>query len=134
MATETRTELHDENGIADAGSFNPTAPVVLPDTPAPRVIDKKFMAVMGALGGAESLRFTTRKLVLDHEFAAGAPWVTSVPTNQHLVAKYAGLYALVCSCPTKSRSRTNGFPATSSSGNSGGCIPQQWERSISTML
>ena len=48
---------------------------------------------MIALGGAESLRFTTRKLVLDHEYAAGAPWVTSVPQNQHLVAKYAGLYA-----------------------------------------
>src|SRR5208282_4913610 len=72
-----------------------TAPQVsVPDTPAPqRVIDKKFIAVMAALGGAESLRFTTHKLVLDHEFAAGAPWVTSVPANQHLVAKYAGLYA-----------------------------------------
>jgi hypothetical protein len=48
---------------------------------------------MGALGGAESLRFTTRKLVLDREFAAGAPWVTSVPPNQHLVVRYAGIYA-----------------------------------------
>jgi hypothetical protein len=73
-------------------------PVSLPDTPAPqrgtgKVIDKKFIFVMGALGGAESLRFTTHKLVLDHEFGAGAPWVTSVPPNQHLVAKYAGIYA-----------------------------------------
>ena len=73
-------------------------PVVLPDTPAPqrvkvRVIDKKFIAVMAALGGAESLRFTTHKLVLDNEFAAGAPWITSVPPNQHLVAKYAAIYA-----------------------------------------
>lgn len=50
------------------------------------------MIVMGALGGAESLRYTSRKLVLDNEFAAGAPWVTTVPPNQHLVAKYAGLY------------------------------------------
>jgi hypothetical protein len=79
---------------------------VLPDAPAPqtvkvevkdrveaRVIDKKFIAVMAALGGAETLRFTTHKLVLDHEFAAGAPWVTSVPENQHLVAKYAAIYA-----------------------------------------
>ena len=48
---------------------------------------------MGALGGAESLRFTTHKLVLDHEFEAGAPWVTSVPPNQHLIAKYAAIYA-----------------------------------------
>jgi len=82
--------------IASTTSYASTAapPVSLPDTPAPqRVIDKKFIAVMGALGVAESLRFTTHKLVLDHEFAAGAPWVTSVPPNQHLVAKYAGIYA-----------------------------------------
>ena len=66
----------------------------LPDAPAPeRVIDKKFIAVMGALGGAESLRFTTHKLVLDNEFAAGAPWITSVPSNPHLVAKYGGIFA-----------------------------------------
>jgi hypothetical protein len=95
IATENRGELHDDGAnAADGGSFNPAPPVVLPDAPKPRVIDKKFIVIMGALGGAESLRFTTRKLVLDHEFAAGAPWVTSVPANQHLVAKYAGLYAL----------------------------------------
>ena len=65
----------------------------LPKTPGShRVVDKKFVFVMGALGGAESMRFTSRKLVLDHEFAAGAPWVTHVPENQHLVVKYAGLY------------------------------------------
>ena len=70
------------------------APATLPEKPVPqRVIDKKFVAVMGALGGAESLRFTTRKLVLDREFAARAPWVTSVPANQHIVAKDAGLFA-----------------------------------------
>jgi hypothetical protein len=82
-----------------------TAPQVsVPDTPAPqRVIDKKFIAVMAALGGAESLRFTTHKLVLDREFAAGAPWVASVPANQHLVAKYAGIYAaeLLVACELK---------------------------------
>lgn len=76
------------------------APASLPDAPVPqtsetkvRVVDKKFIAVMAALGGAEILRFTTHKLVLDHEFAAGAPWVTSVPPNQHLIAKYAAIYA-----------------------------------------
>jgi hypothetical protein len=58
-----------------------------------RVVDKKFIFVMGALGGAESLRFASRKLVLDNEYAAGAPWVTHVPANNYLVAKYAGLYA-----------------------------------------
>jgi len=68
----------------------------LPDAPTPiraRVADKKFIAVMAALGGAETLRFTTHKLVLDHEYDAGAPWVTSVPPNQHLVAKYGAIYA-----------------------------------------
>ena len=87
--------LEVSNEINPTGGFSPRpiAPVALPDAPTPhRIIDKKFIAVMVALGGAESLRFTTRKLVLDHEFAAGAPWVTSVPQNQHLVAKYAGLY------------------------------------------
>jgi hypothetical protein len=76
------------------GFTTTTKPVSLPDAPTPRrVIDKKFIFVMGALGGAEAVRFTSRKLVLDNEFAAGAPWVTSVPANQHLVAKYAGIYA-----------------------------------------
>jgi hypothetical protein len=42
---------------------------------------------------ALTVRFTSRKLVLDHEFTAGAPWVTRVPAHQHLVAEYAGLYA-----------------------------------------
>jgi hypothetical protein len=75
------------------GFTTTTKPASPPEAPTPhRVIDKKFIAVMGALGGAEAVRFTSRKLVLDNEFAAGAPWVTSVPANQHLVAKYAGIY------------------------------------------
>jgi hypothetical protein len=57
-----------------------------------KVFDKKFFGIMGALGGAESLRFTTRKLVLDSEFAAGAPWVTRVPSNQRIVARDLPLY------------------------------------------
>jgi hypothetical protein len=89
-----RSEAPDESSLAGGGDPEPAVPVSLPDAPASqRVIDKKFIAVMSALGGAESLRFTSRKMVLDREFAAGAPWVTSVPANQHLVAKYAGLYA-----------------------------------------
>ena len=71
-----------------------TPPPALPGAPAPKkVFDKKFVAVMAALGGAESLRFTTHKLVLDHEFAAGAPWVTSVPSSPSMVAKYGGTFA-----------------------------------------
>jgi hypothetical protein len=69
------------------------AAVARPNDPKTRVIDKKFIAVMGALGGAESFRFTTRKLVLDNEHAAGAPWVMTLPANQHLVAKDLLLYA-----------------------------------------
>ena len=85
-----------------SGEINPTSnymvnavkPAVLPDAPVPqKVVDKKFIAIMGALAGAESLRFTTHKLVLDHEHAAGAPWVTSVPANPHLVAKYVAIHA-----------------------------------------
>jgi hypothetical protein len=67
---------------------------VLPNAPTPqKVIDKKFIAVMAALGGAETLRLTTHKLVLDNEFAAGAPWVTSVPSSPSMVAKYGGIFA-----------------------------------------
>jgi hypothetical protein len=83
-------------GIDGTGVYTPAlAPAVsLPDTPKPhRVIDKKFIVVMGALGGAESMRFTTRKLVLEHEYAAGAPWVTQVPPTSGWVGKYSGIYA-----------------------------------------
>jgi len=48
---------------------------------------------MGVLGAAESFRFTSRKLVLDREFAAGAPWVTSAPPNQPIVAKGLAVYS-----------------------------------------
>jgi hypothetical protein len=88
------SEAHDEI-IPPSPPASAALAVSLPDAPAPRhrVIDKKFVAVMAALGGAESLRFSTHQLVLVHEFAAGAPWVTSVPQNQHLIAEYGGIYA-----------------------------------------
>lgn len=81
-----------------AASSLPAAPVPMTTTAPPRtkperVLDKKFFAVMGSLGGAESFRFASRKLVLDNEFAAGAPWVTSVPANQYIVAKGLALYS-----------------------------------------
>jgi hypothetical protein len=56
------------------------------------VFDKKFFAVMAALGAAESFRFTSRQLVLDREFAAGAPWVTSAPANQPIMLKGFAVY------------------------------------------
>ena len=101
LAESSARELPGEPNeeISASGGFAPAvSPSRLPDAPSPqgvkaRVIDKKFIAVMTALGGAESLRFTTHKLVLDHEYAAGAPWITGVPANEHLVVKYAGIYA-----------------------------------------
>lgn len=101
LPNETLAEVRDEvrneinsPSVYTPNAYTPAAAASLPDAPAPqKVIDKKFIAVMGALAGAESVRFTTHKLVLDHEHAAGAPWVTSVPANQYLVAKYAGIYA-----------------------------------------
>ena len=94
---EVLREVRDEMNSNTISTVTSAPPVSLPDAPAPqtvkvKVVDKRFIAVMAALGGAESLRFTTHKLVLDHEFAAGAPWVTSVPANPHLVAKGAAIY------------------------------------------
>ena len=104
LPNEMLREVSDEIDATAPYTHASAPPISLPDTPVPQtvkvkvkvkgiVIDKKFIAVMAALGGAESLRFTTHKLVLDHEFAAGAPWVTSVPANPHLVAKGAAIYA-----------------------------------------
>ena len=74
----------------------PAAPMQTTSTPSPakpeRVFDKKFFVVMGALGGAESFRFTSRQLVLDHEYTAGAPWVTSPPPNQPILLKGLAVY------------------------------------------
>jgi hypothetical protein len=84
-------------------AFDKIAPESLPEAPtettlAPpaakpeKVFDKKFFLVMAALGGAESFRFTSRQLVLDHEYAAGAPWVTSAPANQPIMLKGLAVY------------------------------------------
>lgn len=101
-ASETHGESSETRGEGPA-EINPRAQPVTtvaavspPDAPVPkkvRTIDKKFVAVMAALGGAESLRFSTHTLVLDHEFAEGAPWVTSLPKNRHLVAGYGAIFA-----------------------------------------
>ena len=94
LPNELLPDVRSEISATTTSTLAVAPPISHPDAPAPhRVIDKKFIVVMAALGGAESLRFTTHKLVLDHEFDAGAPWVTSVPENQHLIAKYAAIYA-----------------------------------------
>jgi len=94
LASPLAAQTTDFNKItADA---LPMAPIQTTTAPPPakpaRVFDKKFFAVMGALAGAESVRFTSRQLVLDREFAAGAPWVTSAPSSQPIVAKGLALY------------------------------------------
>lgn len=96
------------SGGASPAAFTPAAssPAALPEVPAPhRVVDKTFVAIMGALRGTETMRFTSRKLVLDNAFAAGAPWVTHVTLNRHLAAQYAGVYAaeLFVTCEIKKR-------------------------------
>jgi hypothetical protein len=95
IANGMPSEVHDEINPAGSSTSTSAPSVSLPNAPTlQRVIDKKFIAVMGALGGAESLRFTTRKLVLEHELAAGAPWVTNVPSNRHDIAKDGTLFAV----------------------------------------
>jgi hypothetical protein len=79
-----------DNADGAAGVVLPAAPE--PQHPRQKVIDKQFIALMGALGGAESMRITTRTMVLEHEMAAGAPWVTSTPSHSHLVFKYAPIF------------------------------------------
>jgi len=74
-----------------------SAPQVVSLPAAPqrhRVIDKKFIAVMGALGAAEAMRYSTRTLVVEHEADAGAPWITSRPSHPRLVAKDSAIYAV----------------------------------------
>jgi len=94
IPAEISSRMNNEKPAAEAAFTSTVATAPLPEAPTPhRVVDKKFVIVMAALGGAETMRFTSRKLVLDNEFAAGAPWVTHVPANSHLVAEYSGLYA-----------------------------------------
>ncbi len=95
VAAQTATNDLQPNELPNAPS---AISIVPPDAAsaaprASRVIDKKFIIVMSTLGVAESLRFTTRTMVVEREFAAGAPWITSTPSHPHLIAKNAALYA-----------------------------------------
>jgi hypothetical protein len=69
----------------------PAAPQ--PQPKPPRVIDTKFIIAMSALAAAESTRYTTHLLVLEHEQQAGDPWVGSIPSHSQLVAKTLAIYA-----------------------------------------
>jgi hypothetical protein len=95
VAAQTATDdLHPNespNAPSEIGIGPPDAPSAAP-RPS-RVIDKKLIIVMSTLGVAESLRFTTRTMVVEREFAAGAPWISSTPSHPHLIAKNAALHA-----------------------------------------
>lgn len=82
-------EIASEALPAEPMQTTSTPPAAKPES----VFDKKFFVVMGVLGGAESFRFTSRQLVLDHEYAAGAPWVASPPANRPVMTKGLALYA-----------------------------------------
>ena len=88
------SDLHpDLHPAAETVSTTPVVP--LPAAPKQhRVIDKKFIVVMGALGAAEGMRYSTRTLVVEHEADAGAPWITSRPSHPRLIAKDAAIYAV----------------------------------------
>jgi hypothetical protein len=94
LASQLAAQNTDFNKITPAEL--PIAPMQMTSAPSSakpeKVFDKKFFAVMAALGGAESFRFTSRQLVLDREFAAGAPWVTSAPANQPIMLKGLAVY------------------------------------------
>jgi hypothetical protein len=65
-----------------------------PDGPRPqRVVDKKFIFVMGALAAAETLRITSNTMALDRMYAEGAPWVTSAPSHRNMTLKNGAIFA-----------------------------------------
>jgi hypothetical protein len=85
---------------SEPSDLRPPAPdaLTVPNAPSvlampSKVIDKKFVAVMGALAAAESLRFTTRTEVVEREFAAGVPWITSTPAHPAMIARDGALFA-----------------------------------------
>jgi hypothetical protein len=59
----------------------------------PKVMDLKFIAVMSTLAAAESLRYTTRTLVLEHELRAGDPFIGNIPSHYQFGAKTLAIYA-----------------------------------------
>lgn len=84
--------------IADDDNINPVVSSsrsgVLPEGPRPqKVIDKKFLLVMGTLGASETLRITSNTLALDREFKEGAPWVTRAPNHWSLSARNGAIFA-----------------------------------------
>ena len=65
-----------------------------PDGPRPqKVVDKKFIFVMGALAASETLRITSNTMALDRMYAEGAPWIISAPSHRNLTFKNGAIFA-----------------------------------------
>ena len=78
----------------DTGNYSmslPSAP--RPKPIPPKVVDIKFVAVMSILAAVESMRYTTRTLVLEHEREAGDPFIGNIPSHHEVVAKSLVIYA-----------------------------------------
>jgi hypothetical protein len=87
------SELEAQTNSTDS-SANPAAQAPLPPTPQPqKVVDKKFIAVMAAVGAAKGISFATSTLIHEREREEGAPWATSAPSNISLTAKHAAIFA-----------------------------------------
>jgi len=93
---QSHVENAEHEPASESGHAYP-AFVVLPSAPQskpkpPKVIDVKFIVAMGILAAAESTRYTTRILVLEHERQAGDPWIGSISPHPQFVAKTLAIY------------------------------------------
>jgi hypothetical protein len=94
----TASPLAAQNIISDDRSLEPISASSLSSAPAPvrikpeKILDKKFVATMGSLAGSEGFRFTTRRLVVEREYAASAPWITHISPDQNIVGKDLALF------------------------------------------
>jgi hypothetical protein len=86
-----REPASNETGNYAIATSLPSAP--RPKPIPPKVVDIKFIAVMSILAAAESMRYTTRTLVLEHEREAGDPFIGSIPSHHEIVAKSLVIYA-----------------------------------------
>jgi hypothetical protein len=80
-----------ESGGSDPVTALPPAPQS--KSRPPKVIDIKFILAMSALAAAESTRYTTRILVLEHEQQAGDPFIGTIPSHPQFVAETLAIYA-----------------------------------------
>ena len=97
LSTSTIAQEVRRLAAPEASAIKPTPavqPASIPDKPAPqRVMDKKFMFVLGTLGAAESMRITSTTLILEKSKEAGAPWITRTPSHPSVIGKNSLIFA-----------------------------------------